>query len=193
MSKNVVVIAGPAGSGKDSVIKGILARYPHTAFGITATTRAPRPGEVDGVNYFFFSNERFLDEVAKGNIPEHYHRKDTDTYYGLYKAALDELIAKGKIVLYQIQIVGAKYLKERYDATTIFISPPSMEVLERRIRARSPMSDIEWQERLEFTKRELTEEAPWYDYRVENHEGKLEETIQQVIEILKKEGYTLEQ
>lgn len=189
--RNVVVIAGPAGSGKDSLIRRLLARFPKAAFGITATTRAPRPGEQDGVNYFFLSKEAFLEGIEKGDIPEHYHRPETDTYYGLYKPYLDGAVAEGRVVLYQIQIVGAKYLKEHYGATTIFIMPSSLESLERRIRERAPMSDAEWNERLAFTKRELAEEAPWYDYRITNEDGKLEEAIASVVEILQKEGYTL--
>jgi guanylate kinase len=168
-----------------------MARYPKAAFGITATTRAPRPGEVDGVNYHFLDEERFKRGLADGEIPEHYYRPDTNTYYGLYKPGLDAQIAAGCIVFFQIQIVGAKYLKEHYGATTIFIMPSSLELLEQRIRARAPMSDVEWQERLAHTRREMDEDALWYDYRVTNEEGKLDETVARVLEILQKEGYTL--
>ncbi len=189
--KCAVAIAGPAGSGKDSIIKGILARCPNTVFAVNATTRAPRPGEEHGKNYFFFSNEEFLQKVAEGTIPEHYHRPETDTYYGLYKPALDANVVVGKVTLFQIQIVGAKYLKEHYDATTFFIMPPSLDAFEKRIRARAPMSDAEWAERKKFTEREVHEEAPFYDYRITNEDGKLEEAIDQVVEILKKEGYSL--
>lgn len=191
MQKQVVVIAGPAGSGKDSIIRGVIERYSNAAFGLTSTTRAPRPGEEHGVNYFFFSEEEFLKERDAGNIPEWYFREQTKTYYGLYKPNLDKQISEGKVVFFQIQIVGAKYLKEHYSATTIFIMPPSLDAFEKRIRARSPMSDAEWQERREFTEREVREEAPWYDYRIVNEDGKLDEAVDQVVEILSKEGYTL--
>ena len=190
--KQVVVIAGPAGSGKDSIIREILKLFPNTVFGITATSRPPRPGEEHKVNYFFFSNEEFKAEIEKGNIPEHYYRSETDTYYGLSKSYLDEKIAEGKIIFYQIQIVGAKYLKKHYNATTIFIMPPSLDAFEKRIRARAPMSDAEWKERAAFTKREVEEEAPWYDYRIVNEDGKLDETVGQVIDILKKEKFELD-
>ena len=190
-SRHVVVIAGPTGSGKDSVIKGVLALNDNAVLATNATTRAPRPGERDGVDYYFLDTERFLAAVESGDIPEHYHRPGTDTYYGLYKPDLDKRIAEGKIVLFQIQIVGAKYLKEHYDATTCFIMPPSPDAFEKRVRARAPMSDAEWQERLEFTKRELAEEAPWYDYRITNEDGKLTESVDALISILQKEGYLL--
>lgn len=190
--KQVVVIAGPAGSGKDSIIRGILKRFPNTAFGLTATTRPARPGEQYGINYFFFSNDEFLREVTNGNIPEHYHRVETNTYYGLYKPDLDKKIAEGKIVFFQIQIVGAKYLKKHYDATTFFIMPPALDAFEHRIRSRAPMTDAEWEERKKFTEREVKEEVPFYDYRITNDDGKLEDAVDEVIEILRKEGYTLE-
>lgn len=191
MNKQVVVIAGPAGSGKDSVIKEIVKRYPNAVMATNATTRAPRPSEVDGLHYHFMDNTRFLNEVENGHIPEHYHRAETDTYYGAYKPDLDKRIAEGKIVFFQIQIVGAKYLKEHYSATTIFIMPPTLEAFESRVRGRAPMSDTEWQERKAFTEREVREESPWYDYRITNEDGKLQDTVKRVVEILKKEGYTL--
>ena len=190
--KQVVAVAGPAGSGKDSIINGTVKRYSNAVFATNATTRAPRPNEIDGLNYYFLTNEEFLKKVADGSIPEHYHRPETDTYYGLYKPDLDKKIADGKIIFFQIQIVGARYLKENYDATTIFIMPPHLEAFEKRIRSRAPMSDAEWQERKEFTVREVREEAPWYDYRITNEDGKLSDAIDKVVEILKKEGYTLE-
>lgn len=189
--KQVVVIAGPAGSGKNSIIDEMVNRYSNAVFAINATTRAKRPDERDGVSYNFLTNEVFLREVNEGLIPEHYHRRDTDTYYGLYKPDLDRKMAEGKIVFFQIQIVGAKYLKENYNATTIFVMPPSLDAFEKRIRARSPMSDEEWAERVAFTKREVEEESPWYDYRIENKDGQLNEAVDEVIKILKKEGYTL--
>ncbi len=190
--KQVVAIAGPAGSGKDSVIRGILARYPNTVFLTNATTRTPRPGEAHGVNYYFLTNDEFKKELEAGNILESYHRPDTDTYYGTYKPDIEKKLAEGKIAFSQIQIVGAKYLKEHYGATTIFIMPPSPEAFERRIRSRSPMSDVEWEERKKFTENEIQNEAPWYDYRIANEDGKLEDAVDEVVAILKKEGYTLE-
>jgi guanylate kinase len=189
--KQVVVIAGPAGSGKDSIVQGVLKRCPNTTLMVTATTRAPRPGEENGISYHFLTNDEFKKEMEAGNILEYYHREETDTYYGTYKPDIDARIKSGKVVFAVIQIVGAKYLKEHYDATTIFIMPPSIDVLERRVRGRAPMTDLEWQERLAHTQREVTEDAPFYDYRITNDDGKLDQAIDEVIEILRKEGYTL--
>jgi guanylate kinase len=190
-SKQVVVVAGPSGSGKDSVIRGLIEKCPNATRMVTATTRARREGETDGVDYHFMTNERFREELARGNILEYYHRPETDTYYGTYKADIEARIAAGNIVLCQLQIVGAKYFKEHYGATTLFIMPPASDAFEKRIRARAPMNDVDWNERLEFTKREIAEEAPWYDYRIVNEDGKLDEAVEHVIAILKKEGYDL--
>ena len=189
--KQVVVIAGPSGSGKDSVIRGVVERCPNTVRMVTATTRAMRGGERDGVDYHFMSNERFKGELAKGNILEYYHRAETDTYYGTYKPDIESRIAAGKVVLCQLQIVGAKYFKKHYGATTFFIMPPTSDAFEARIRARAHMNEVEWAERQQFTKREIAEEAPWYDYRIANEDGKLDQAVDEVISILQKEGYDL--
>ena len=191
-AKQVVVIAGPAGSGKDSVARELVRRFSNVVMMVTATTRERRPGETDGQNYHFLTNEQFKKELEDGNILEHYHRLDTDTYYGTYKPDIESKLAGGKVVLAVVQIVGAKYLKEHYDATTIFIMPPSLGAFEKRVRERSPMSDVEWQERLTFTRNEVAHEAPWYDYRISNEDGKLDSAVEEVVGILKKEGYNLE-
>jgi guanylate kinase len=190
MKNRVVVIAGPAGSGKDTVVRELLKKIPNSTLMVTATTRAPRPGEVEGVNYHYMTNETFKEEMAAGNILEHYYREATDTYYGTYKPDIDARLARGELVFCVIQIVGARYMKEHYGALTIFIEPKSIEEFERRIRARAPMSDIEWQERKEFTERELSVEAPWYDCRVVNADGELDAAVGGVMEILMKEEYT---
>jgi guanylate kinase len=129
--------------------------------------------------------------MEKGNILEHYYRDKTDTYYGTYKPDIEDRIARGKVVFCQLQIVGAKYMKEQYNATTFFIMPASIDAFEKRTRERSPMRDQEWKERLEFTKREIEKEAPWYDYQIKNEDGKLDATVKEVVDILTKEGYHL--
>ncbi|MFM2414499.1 MAG: hypothetical protein RI911_192 [Candidatus Parcubacteria bacterium] len=185
MKQRVVVIAGPAGSGKDTVVRELLKRIPDATLMVTATTRAPRPGEVDGVNYHYMDNVRFKEELAKGNILEYYHRAATDTYYGTYKPDIDARLARNEIVFCVLQIVGAKYMKEHYGALTIFIEPKSIEEFERRIRARSPMSDTEWEERKRITENELKNDAPWYDHRVVNADGGLDDAVVEVYSILK--------
>lgn len=192
MQRQVVVIAGPSGSGKNAIIKEITARYPLCERMVTATTRQKRPGEQDGVDYYFFTQERFDVERAEGNIPEHRFVPDLNTYYGTYLPDLKKRIAKGKVVFAQVDIEGAKLLKERYDATTIFIMPESLDQFRGRLRARNPeWSQKEFDARMKITEEELRVHAPQYDYRVTNADGSLKETAERVVEILTKEGYTL--
>ncbi len=192
MSKQVVVIAGPSGSGKNAIINKLLERYHNCVRLVTATTRMMRPGEEDGVDYHFFSQERFDQELAAGHIPEHRFVPSLHTSYGIYTPELDKLIAAGKIVFAQVDIEGARLLKERYRATTIFILPESLEQFRGRLRARNPeWSAKEFEARMKITEDELRLHAPQYDYRIINADGKLHETVHEVVEILLKEGYSL--
>ncbi len=189
---SVVVIAGPSGSGKNAIIAEMIRRYPRCARLVTATTRLPRPGEVDGIDYHFFSQERFDQEMSRGNIPEHRFVPSLNTYYGTHLPDLDEKIKTHAVVFAQVDIEGARLLKERYNATTIFIMPESLEQFRGRLRARNPeWSDKEFEIRMGITERELRVDAPQYDYRVTNADGALSETVDCIVEILQKEGYTL--
>jgi guanylate kinase len=191
-AKNVVVIAGPSGSGKNAVVSQIISRYPHCTRLVTATTRSMRPGEEDGIDYHFFSQERFDQELSQGTIPEHRFVPALNTYYGIYLPDLDKQIAAGNIVFATVDIEGARLLKERYGATTIFIMPESLEQFRGRLRARNPeWSQKEFDARMKITEDEMRIHAPQYDHRVVNADGSLQDTIQEVIEILQKEGYTL--
>ncbi|MBV9159162.1 MAG: hypothetical protein JO019_01030 [Candidatus Kaiserbacteria bacterium] len=190
--KNVLVIAGPSGSGKNAVMRELMQRYSKFDRLVTITTRMMRPGDVDGVDYHFFTQERFDEEMAAGNIPEHRFVPALNTYYGIYKPELDKKIKAGKIVIAAVDIEGARYLKEAYNATTIFIMPESLEQFKGRLRARNPeWSQKEFDERMRITENELRVHAPQYDYRVVNADGALQETVDEVVGILQREGYTL--
>lgn len=190
--KKVIVIAGPSGSGKNAVISEIMRRSPHCARLVTATTREMRPGEVDGVDYHFFSPERFDEELAAGKIPEHRFVPELGTSYGIYIPDLEKRMKDHAVVFAQVDIEGARLLKERYGATTIFIMPESLEQFRGRLRVRNPeWSQKEFEARMKITEDELRMHSPQYDYRVVNADGRLPETVEQVIEIMRKEGYTL--
>lgn len=192
MSKQVAVIAGPSGSGKNTIIGGIIERHPNCTRLVTATTRAMRPGEVDGVDYHFFPMERFDAELMAGNILEHRYVPHLDTHYGIFKPDLDAKLAEGKILFAQVDIIGARFLKEHYAATTIFIMPESTEQFRGRLKARNPeWSDKEFEARMKISEEEMRVHAPEYDYRVINADGLLPQTIAAVVEILQKEGYNL--
>jgi guanylate kinase len=116
-----------------------------------------------------------------------------NTYSGTYLPDLEKRIAKGSIVFAQVDIEGAKLLKERYHAVTIFIMPESLNQFRGRLRARNPeWTQKEFDARMKITEGELRVHAPQYDYRVVNADGALHETAERVVDILRKEGYTLE-
>lgn len=192
-SKQIVVLAGPTGSGKNTILHELLKRFSNYVRLVTATTRVPREGERDGEDYIFLSVEAFKKGLADGSIPEHRFVPALGTYYGIYLPNLEKQLTTGKVVLAQVDIIGARLLKERYDATTIFIEPVSLEDFERRIRVRNPdLSEDEYKARMDIARKEVEEHAPEYDYRVVNADGKLQEAVEQVLSILKKEGYILE-
>ncbi len=189
---NVVVIAGPSGSGKNAIIREIQKRFHAIDRLVTATTRLPRAGEVDGVDYHFFSQERFDLELSQGNILEHRYVAALNTFYGIYAPDLERRISAGKIVLAQVDIIGARVLKEHYDATTFFIMPESLSQFEGRLRTRNPeWTQQEFDARIKITEEEVRVHAPQYDYRVVNADGALMETVDAIVDILRKEGYNL--
>ncbi|MDP2650003.1 MAG: guanylate kinase [bacterium] len=188
--RNVLVIAGPTGSGKNSVIDGVLGQCQKCTRLVTATTRAMREGERNGIDYYFLSKEEFLKAVKDGQIPEYWHAKETDRHYGTYLPDLEKKISEGKIVVAHMQIEGARYFKKHYNALTLFIVPDSLDELRRRVLGRQrDIPDEELEERLKIAEVEMSEHAPEYDYTIVNRRDKLNEAIDDVLDILKKEKY----
>lgn len=194
MTRQVVVIAGPSGSGESTITERIVRRYPKRVQRlVTATTRPPRSGEKSGVDYYFFSKEEFEREKKAGRIPESTYIENRDTYYGTYAPDLEKKIAAGYLVIVNPDLIGARYYREHYNAVTIFIVPENVDALERRIRERSPdLSEAEIAHRRENAVQEMRKEQNSYDYVVVNADGKLDEAVDGVVAILKKEGYTLD-
>ena len=189
--RQVIVIAGPSGSGKNAVINALLEQNHNFVRLVTATTRAMRPSEREGVDYHFMSQEQFDAELAAGNIPEHRFVPSLNTYYGTYLPDLERRMKDGNVVFAQVDIEGAKLLKEKYNATTIFIMPESLEQFRARLRTRNPeWSQKEFEARMKITEEEMRVHAPQYDYRIVNADGKLEDTVREIMEIMQKEGYT---
>lgn len=193
MEKKVVVIAGPSGSGKNTLIKEIKARHPKVATLTTVTTRSPRPHEVNGEDYYFYSIEEFDREVQKGNIKgERYVQLFGGVHYGIYLPDLYKKLKEATCVFAPVDIMGAEWLKQHYGALTIFITPESFEQYRVRIRNRSPeMNPREFDMRMKIAREELAVHAEKYDYRVVSYDGGLSDLVAQTLEILAKEGYTL--
>jgi guanylate kinase len=192
-NKKIVVIAGPSGSGKNTLIRSLKERYPHIETLVTATTRTARPGEEEGKDYHFMTIERFDEEAMQGKIAgQRFVPLFGGVHYGIYVPDLEKKLAVATTIFAPVDLQGALWLKEHYGALTIFIMPESFEEYRSRVRTRSrEMSEREFEMRMKIAEEEVRIHAPRYDYRVVNADGALSETTEQVIEILKKEGYTL--
>ncbi len=192
-NKKIVVIAGPSGSGKNTLIRKLQEHHHHTQTLVTATTRTMRPGEQEGKDYYFMTVDRFDMETGKGHIVgSRFVPLFGGVHYGIYLPDLEKKITTATTIFAPVDLAGALWLKKHYGALTIFIMPESFEAYRSRIHTRSrEMSEREFDMRMKIAEEECRVHAPQYDYRVVNADGALMETVGQVIEIMKKEGYTL--
>ncbi len=169
----LIVLCGPAGVGKGTVLGRVREEHPQIWLSVSATTRKPRPGEVDGVNYFFMTEQEFLDKEAAGEFLE------TADVFGLahygtpVKPVVDHLERNIPVVL-EIDVQGARSVKERagelgLDVVTVFIAPPSFEELKRRLIGRGTETPEQQEKRLETAKIELAAE-PEFDVVIVNEE-----------------------
>lgn len=154
----LIVLSGPSGVGKGTVRKQVFKNTDlNLAYSISMTTRKPREGEVDGQDYFFVSEERFLEAIENDELLE--HARFVGNYYGTPKAYVEKLREEGKNVFLEIEVEGAKkvleYYKDDKGVLSIFLLPPSLYELEKRIRGRRTEPEEIIQERLQKAKREL--------------------------------------
>lgn len=174
-----VIVSSPSGAGKTTIVDAVLKRNPTVARVVTATTRAPRTGEQDGVDYLFWSIKQFEQAIKKGQMLEwaqvHTH------YYGIPKKSVDGLMKKGICPILVIDVQGARTVKAQYpDAATVFIVPPSLKELKKRILGRNDNTqDIEI--RLETAKKEM-QELDRYDYALLNDD--LDEAVDNMAGII---------
>jgi guanylate kinase len=162
----IIVIAAPSGAGKTSIAREILRRNPSLCFSVSATTRPKRPGETDGKDYFFLTREVFMERVARGDFVE--WEEIYGNCYGTLESEVDATRARGKHLLFDVDVKGALSIKRRYpEALLIFIQPPSLEVLEQRLRARLTENAAALERRLARVPMELAR-APLFDHRVTN-------------------------
>lgn len=189
-AKRALVIGGPTGVGESTITKKVVEKYPEVFVRlITATTRDPRPQEKDKVDYYFFTEEKFKSEIKNGNILEWQNTRN-GVFYGTYKPELEKQLKKGLIVIINPDIIGAEYFKNNHNATTLFLMPESMKSLRKRILSRNPdISPEKLNKRLEYAEHELKNESSFYDYKILNSYGKMDVAINNIVKILKKEGY----
>ena len=162
----LIVISGPSGVGKSTVVGKAIEGRSDVCFSTSVTTRAPRPGEVDGREYFFIDRERFREMVERDELLE--HADYVSNSYGTPRAFVEKKLAEGMNVLLDIEVQGARQVHEKMPgAVTIFIAPPSLEVLERRLRGRGTDTEEAIAGRLERARQEFRE-ADFYDYLIVN-------------------------
>jgi guanylate kinase len=167
-SGRLIVFAAPAGGGKSTVISRLRGNHPEWGFSVSATTRAPREGEVDGREYQFLAREEFIRRVAAGEFLE--HEEVHGDYYGTLKAPTFEKLARGETLIFDLDVKGALSIKAAYpDAFSIFLLPPSREVLKSRLVGRKTESAESVERRLARADMELSL-APRFDVRIVNND-----------------------
>ena len=176
----IIVVSGVSGAGKGTVMKALTAKYKNYALSISATTRDPRPGEQNGREYFFVSNEEFEKLIKENGLIE--HAGYVDHYYGTPRKFVEDKLNSGIDVILEIEIQGALQIKKQYnDAVLLFVMPPSAKELEERLRGRGTETDEVIRQRLSRAKEEA-EGIENYDYIVIN--DKLEDCVERVNDII---------
>lgn len=165
---SLIVVSGPSGAGKGTLCKRLLELNPNVSLSVSATTRAMREGEEDGVHYYFISTEDFVSMIEKGELIEYSHH--FENYYGTPKGRVLEQLEAGRDVILEIDVNGGAQVKEDYpEAILVFIAPPSLIELKKRIEARGTESEEKIKIRMHRVWTEL-EQMMKYDYIIVNEE-----------------------
>jgi len=169
MSKGkLIVISAPSGSGKTTIAKAVMAKYPTIEFSISATTRAMRQGESEGVDYFFLKREEFEARIQRGMLVE--WEEIYGNLYGTLKSEVDRALSQGRVMLFDIDVKGGLSIKRHYpEALLIFIRPPSFEILKDRLTKRNTEDPAALERRLARVPMEL-ELGMQFDHQVVNDE-----------------------
>ncbi len=174
------IVSGPSGSGKDTILQGVLKKHPEIKLSISSITRAMRAGEVEGEKYHFISRDEFEDLLKNDMLLE--HNVFVGNYYGTPKAPVDECLANGDDMILEIDVNGAAQVREKMpEAISIFIMPPSFEVLKKRLSGRGTETEALVEQRLSAALSEIAR-AKEYDYIVIN--DVLKEAIDDLLSII---------
>ena len=183
----LIVVSGPAGSGKGTVLSHLLKDEAYR-YSVSATTRSPRPGEVNGVNYHFLTREDFVARLAKDEMLE--YTEYCGNYYGTPKKEAEDVLNSGCNLILEIEVEGAAKVKRKYpDAVTIMLLPPSAAVLEARLRGRGTESEEVIGERMAQARHEVTQ-LKHYDYVVYNYDNQAEEAAEIIRKIVYVERFS---
>ena len=178
--KKLIILTGPSGVGKGTVVKEILGKYKNIWLSISATTRKPREGEKEGENYYFLDEEKFKEMIERNLFLE--WAQFAGNYYGTPLSSVNEKIKNGFTVLLEIEVEGAKQIKEKYpNSMSIFLLPPDKEELEKRIRNRGTEKEDEINKRLSRAKYEISE-SNLFDFVFTNY--KVDETANRIIKLI---------
>lgn len=178
----LTVIAGPTAVGKGTVVRWLLEQDPNIQVSVSATTRAPRPGEIDGVSYFFVSESEFDEMIAKGELLE-YAVVHGANKYGTPRKSVEEALLAGKQVILEIDLQGARQIRQSMPAANlIFIAPPSWDELERRLKGRGTETTEQIAVRLATAEQELAAQAE-FDHVIINNE--VAQCGQEVLDLMK--------
>lgn len=180
----LIVFSAPSGSGKTTLVHHLLGQPGlKLAFSVSATSREKRPAEIDGKDYYFISNELFKQKISEGNFVE-YEEVYKGTYYGTLKSELERIWASGKNIIFDIDVVGGLNIKRQFPEQTlaVFVRPPSVEELEKRLRNRQTEGEEKIRMRVEKASKEL-ETASLFDVIIENQD--LDQAKQDAYRIVK--------
>lgn len=178
----LVIFSAPSGSGKTTIVRELLKRFPCFEFSISATSRAPRGVEKHGVDYYFLSNDEFRERVARNEFVE-WEEVYQGTCYGTLRSEMERIWANGNVIIFDVDVIGGINLKRIFgdDACSVFIMPPSVEELERRLRGRGTDSEEVILKRIGKAEFELSK-APEFDYTVVNDD--LQVAVEQTASII---------
>ncbi|NER32591.1 MAG: guanylate kinase [Oscillatoria sp. SIO1A7] len=180
----LIVITGPSGVGKGTLLRSLLMRQSELHLSISATTRSPRPGEVEGKNYYFIDRQTFTEMVAAEELLE--WAEFAGNCYGTPRGPVEELLASGKSVVLEIELEGARQVRKTFpEALQIFILPPSMEELEKRLRGRDQDSEAAISRRLQRAREEIAA-ASEFDVQIINDD--LERALEEIEAVLLGDG-----
>lgn len=182
----VIVISGPSGSGKGTVVEQLRKIYPNAGVSVSATTRQKRTGEVDGVHYHYKSREEFEKLIESGEVLE--HTTYNGNYYGTLRSEAEKIVNSGRDLILEIEVDGAGQIKKLLgdECTAVMLIAPDHKELERRLRGRGTDSEEAILNRLATARKEISL-APMYDYIVVNENGKVEECAENIVAIIKAE------
>jgi len=178
----IIVVSAPSGAGKTTIVKQILKQYPEIVFSVSATTRPKRAVETDGVEYYFITENEFVEKIENDEFVE--WEKFYDYYYGSFKISVDNCIDERKTILFELDVKGSISLKKIYpEAHLIYIMPPSYEELIRRLKDRQTENSEDFKKRVERIKMELSLKDQ-FDYLIENKD--LEKAIKETSDLIRK-------